>query len=257
MSGPTKKHVHGVGTTASTPSIIRLSHQVPTPCSATLKLPLGRDCGDDILVQRPPHSLRIPLWNCSLSQAAERERSWFMFSSSNQRSKASPQNYTFIPLLPVDDAVRVPSLVPDMSDACTLRTLFSLRASIGILHGSMDIGFNRKGSWYSCFLPSSVPSPSNSLATVSRKYKVIIAPDVANCQSPFGRLQVPICLLRDINIAQVLSPTTVPALNACLKVAEIAEASGVPYVENVAKVAVVVFKLLETKAKNKESVKEL
>ncbi|KAK0430024.1 hypothetical protein EV421DRAFT_2042137 [Armillaria borealis] len=35
-------------------------------------------------------------------------------------------------------------------------------------------------------------------------------------------------------------------LNACLKVANIAEASGVPsYVENVAKVAVVVFKLLD------------
>ncbi len=37
------------------------------------------------------------------------------------------------------------------------------------------------------------------------------------------------------------------ALNACLKVANIAEASGVPYVENVAKVAVVVFKLLEVR----------
>ncbi|PBK65333.1 hypothetical protein ARMSODRAFT_1006694 [Armillaria solidipes] len=48
-----------------------------------------------------------------------------------------------------------------------------------------------------------------------------------------------------------------PALNACLKVANIAEASGVPYVENVAKVAVVVFKLLEQKGKNKKSAEEL
>ncbi|KAK0450472.1 uncharacterized protein EV420DRAFT_1646386 [Desarmillaria tabescens] len=48
-----------------------------------------------------------------------------------------------------------------------------------------------------------------------------------------------------------------PALNACLKVANIAEASGVPYVENVAKVAVSVFELLEHKGKNKKNVKEL
>ena len=37
------------------------------------------------------------------------------------------------------------------------------------------------------------------------------------------------------------------ALNACLKVANIAEASGVPYVQNVAKVAAAVFKLLEVR----------
>ncbi|PBK65336.1 hypothetical protein ARMSODRAFT_1022446 [Armillaria solidipes] len=50
-----------------------------------------------------------------------------------------------------------------------------------------------------------------------------------------------------------------PALNACLQVARLAEAAGdsVPYLESVAKVAVLVFKLLDQKAKNKESVKEL
>ncbi|KAK0436264.1 hypothetical protein EV421DRAFT_1132593 [Armillaria borealis] len=48
-----------------------------------------------------------------------------------------------------------------------------------------------------------------------------------------------------------------PALNACLKVANIAEASGVPYVQNVAKVAAGVFKLLEQKGKNKKNADEL
>ncbi|KAK0450469.1 uncharacterized protein EV420DRAFT_736737 [Desarmillaria tabescens] len=48
-----------------------------------------------------------------------------------------------------------------------------------------------------------------------------------------------------------------PALNACLKVANIAEASGVPYVQNVAKVAVTVFELLEQKGNNKNNAKEL
>ncbi|PBK84442.1 hypothetical protein ARMGADRAFT_1170063 [Armillaria gallica] len=47
------------------------------------------------------------------------------------------------------------------------------------------------------------------------------------------------------------------ALNACLKVANIAEASGVPYVENMANVALVVLKLLEQKGKNKKSAEEL
>ncbi|PBK84446.1 hypothetical protein ARMGADRAFT_1088461 [Armillaria gallica] len=47
------------------------------------------------------------------------------------------------------------------------------------------------------------------------------------------------------------------ALNACLKVANIAEASGVPYVQNVAKVAAAVFKLLEQKGKNKKNAEEL
>ncbi|KAK0207294.1 hypothetical protein IW262DRAFT_1302889 [Armillaria fumosa] len=46
-------------------------------------------------------------------------------------------------------------------------------------------------------------------------------------------------------------------LNACLKVANIAEASSVPYLENVAKVAVVVFELLKQKGKNKKEAKEL
>ncbi|PBK65341.1 hypothetical protein ARMSODRAFT_1022450 [Armillaria solidipes] len=55
----------------------------------------------------------------------------------------------------------------------------------------------------------------------------------------------------------LLPQTTMPALNVFLKVAEIAEASGVPYLENVAKVAVVIFELLEQKGKNKENAKEL
>ncbi|KAK0185341.1 hypothetical protein F5146DRAFT_1228254 [Armillaria mellea] len=47
------------------------------------------------------------------------------------------------------------------------------------------------------------------------------------------------------------------ALNASLKVAKIAEASGVPYVENVVKIAAVVFKLLEQKGKNKKNAEQL
>ncbi|PBK84456.1 hypothetical protein ARMGADRAFT_1037175 [Armillaria gallica] len=50
---------------------------------------------------------------------------------------------------------------------------------------------------------------------------------------------------------------TTPALNASLKVARIAEASGVPYVEKLAKVAVAIFELLEKKGKNKEATKDL
>ncbi|PBK65345.1 hypothetical protein ARMSODRAFT_1052827 [Armillaria solidipes] len=48
-----------------------------------------------------------------------------------------------------------------------------------------------------------------------------------------------------------------PALNASLQVASLVEASGVPYIEKLAKVAVAVIELLEKKAKNKEDVKEL
>ncbi|KAK0436263.1 hypothetical protein EV421DRAFT_1132554 [Armillaria borealis] len=48
-----------------------------------------------------------------------------------------------------------------------------------------------------------------------------------------------------------------PTLNVFLKIAEIAEASSVPYLENVAKVAIVIFELLEQKGKNKEDAKEL
>ncbi|PBK84426.1 hypothetical protein ARMGADRAFT_608987 [Armillaria gallica] len=48
-----------------------------------------------------------------------------------------------------------------------------------------------------------------------------------------------------------------PALNASLQVASLVEASGIPYVEKLAKVAVAVIELLEKKAKNKEDVKEL
>ncbi|KAK0491741.1 hypothetical protein EDD18DRAFT_1186132 [Armillaria luteobubalina] len=47
------------------------------------------------------------------------------------------------------------------------------------------------------------------------------------------------------------------ALNACLKVSQIAEASSVPYLENVAKVAVVIFELLKQKGKNQKDAKEL
>ncbi|KAK0479506.1 hypothetical protein IW261DRAFT_1593530 [Armillaria novae-zelandiae] len=46
-------------------------------------------------------------------------------------------------------------------------------------------------------------------------------------------------------------------LSACLKVARIAEASSVPYLENVAKVAVVIFELLEQAGKNQKDAKEL
>ncbi len=41
-----------------------------------------------------------------------------------------------------------------------------------------------------------------------------------------------------------------PALNVCLQVANIAEASGVPYVEKLAKVAVAVFELLEVRTQS-------
>ncbi|KAK0450470.1 uncharacterized protein EV420DRAFT_1561967 [Desarmillaria tabescens] len=47
------------------------------------------------------------------------------------------------------------------------------------------------------------------------------------------------------------------ALNASLQVANIVEASGIPYVENLAKLAVAVIELLEKKGKNREDVKEL
>ncbi|KAK0481011.1 hypothetical protein EDD18DRAFT_1113375 [Armillaria luteobubalina] len=55
------------------------------------------------------------------------------------------------------------------------------------------------------------------------------------------------CWFKD---TQVLLPTTMSTLNACLKVAKIAEASGAPYLENVAK-------LLKQKGKNKKEAKEL
>ncbi|KAK0436261.1 hypothetical protein EV421DRAFT_1132448 [Armillaria borealis] len=119
------------------------------------------------------------------------------------------------------------------------------------------------------------------MTTASRKYKVIIGPDLTNGRSPFGHLQIPICLLRDIALApfldttalrvcrwllhnplqhkSLLAPTTMPALNACLQVARLAEAGGdsVLHLVNVAKVTVLVFRLLDQKAKNKESAKEL
>ncbi|KAK0437288.1 uncharacterized protein EV420DRAFT_202178 [Desarmillaria tabescens] len=48
-----------------------------------------------------------------------------------------------------------------------------------------------------------------------------------------------------------------PALNASLQVANIIEASVIPYVEKLAKLAVAVIELLEKKGKNREDVKEL
>ncbi|KAK0466644.1 hypothetical protein IW261DRAFT_1521109, partial [Armillaria novae-zelandiae] len=51
--------------------------------------------------------------------------------------------------------------------------------------------------------------------------------------------------------------TTMPALNVCLQVAKIAEGSGIPYLEDLAKAAVTVFELLEKKGKNKKAAKEL
>lgn len=38
-----------------------------------------------------------------------------------------------------------------------------------------------------------------------------------------------------------------PAPKACIEVPKITEASGVPYIENVAKVPLVIFKLLEVR----------
>ncbi|KAK0207292.1 hypothetical protein IW262DRAFT_1420802 [Armillaria fumosa] len=48
-----------------------------------------------------------------------------------------------------------------------------------------------------------------------------------------------------------------PALNVCLQVANIAEGSGIPYLERLAKAAVTIFELLEKKGKNKNAAKEL
>ncbi|KAK0479815.1 hypothetical protein EDD18DRAFT_1113749 [Armillaria luteobubalina] len=51
--------------------------------------------------------------------------------------------------------------------------------------------------------------------------------------------------------------TTMPSLNACLQVASLAEASGIPYIEKLAKVVVVVMELLEQRGNNKKDVKAL
>ncbi|KAK0491749.1 hypothetical protein EDD18DRAFT_1358529 [Armillaria luteobubalina] len=48
-----------------------------------------------------------------------------------------------------------------------------------------------------------------------------------------------------------------PTLNTSLQAASLIEASGIPYVEKLAKVAIFVIELLEKKAKNKDDVKEL
>ncbi|KAK0450495.1 uncharacterized protein EV420DRAFT_1562081, partial [Desarmillaria tabescens] len=53
--------------------------------------------------------------------------------------------------------------------------------------------------------------------------------------------------------------TTMPDLDVCLQVARLAEAvsDNVPYVESVAKAAVIIFELLQQMGKNKEDAKEL
>ncbi|KAK0437289.1 uncharacterized protein EV420DRAFT_1588671 [Desarmillaria tabescens] len=48
-----------------------------------------------------------------------------------------------------------------------------------------------------------------------------------------------------------------PSFNACHQVASLAEASGIPYIEKLAKVAVAVMELLEQRKKNKKDVKAL
>ncbi|PBK84454.1 hypothetical protein ARMGADRAFT_1037173 [Armillaria gallica] len=125
--------------------------------------------------------------------------------------------------------------------------------------------FIRRPLFVNGFMLSGVPSPPNNMAMASSKYKATIAPDTVNPRSSCRQLQVPVHLARDISFALrfcelhkfLLSPTTMPALNVFLKVAEIAKASGLPYLKNVAKVTVVIFKLLEQKGKNKEDAKEL
>ncbi|KAK0218478.1 hypothetical protein EDD85DRAFT_866697, partial [Armillaria nabsnona] len=66
-------------------------------------------------------------------------------------------------------------------------------------------------------------------------------------------------LHRPLQHKSLLPPTTMTSLNACLQVVRLTEPAGdsVPYLESMAKVAVLVFKLLDQKAKNKESAKEL
>ncbi|KAK0491744.1 hypothetical protein EDD18DRAFT_1186140, partial [Armillaria luteobubalina] len=57
--------------------------------------------------------------------------------------------------------------------------------------------------------------------------------------------------------AKVLQTTTMPALNACLQVARIAEASGIPYIEKLTKVTIAIMELLEQRGRNKKDVKAL
>ncbi|PBK84437.1 hypothetical protein ARMGADRAFT_1037158 [Armillaria gallica] len=63
---------------------------------------------------------------------------------------------------------------------------------------------------------------------------------------------------RPLQHKSLLPPITLPTIN-CLQVVRLSEAAGdsVPYLESVAKVAVLVFKLLNQKAKNNENTKEL
>ncbi|KAK0481009.1 hypothetical protein EDD18DRAFT_1113373 [Armillaria luteobubalina] len=69
-------------------------------------------------------------------------------------------------------------------------------------------------------MPSGVPSPSDITGT-ALKWKAIILPCVVSASS--------------YALAHALPPGTTPTLNTCFKVADIAEASGVPYLEDVAK----------------------
>ncbi|KAK0479496.1 hypothetical protein IW261DRAFT_1607847 [Armillaria novae-zelandiae] len=48
-----------------------------------------------------------------------------------------------------------------------------------------------------------------------------------------------------------------PAVNACTQVASLAEASGIPYIEKLAKVTVAVLELLEVGVRNQKDVKTL
>ncbi|PBK65348.1 hypothetical protein ARMSODRAFT_1087487 [Armillaria solidipes] len=122
------------------------------------------------------------------------------------------------------------------------------------------------------FMPSCVTNPFRRVTTASTMCKAILARDMIIRCSPCRRLldlsgNIPFPRFIDatsltpvstsLSTVQVLPPTVMSTLNACLKVANIAEASGVPYVENVAKVAVHVFELLEQKGKNKKNAEEL
>ncbi|KAK0450473.1 uncharacterized protein EV420DRAFT_736848 [Desarmillaria tabescens] len=80
---------------------------------------------------------------------------------------------------------------------------------------------------------------------------------VAYCSRIYSWIPSLVSASASPSTAHFLPPTTMPASNILLRVSEIAEASGVPYLQNVAKVAVVFFKQLEGKGKNKKDAKEL
>ncbi|KAK0185328.1 hypothetical protein F5146DRAFT_1125281 [Armillaria mellea] len=100
------------------------------------------------------------------------------------------------------------------------------------------------------FIPSRVPICFKNVMTASKR-KGDIHPDMVNRRSAGKRWQSPIHLATDIAFSPFRNAT------ALRPFAQIAEASSVPYLENVAKVAVVIFEALEQKGKNKEDAKEL